>query len=120
MINLGWTDDETVHHHKPRFLHALNALSKCNLNKPVTAPEVVGMMDKPAAFNPTNYKTIRDTEADAILGQIVSELIEEDYLRKHGNSLFVTKAGLEKRKATDHYWKRTTNEMYDCDDIAGY
>ena len=116
MINAGWTKDETVNHYKPRFLHALNALSDCKLDKALTAPEVVVMMDKPAGFNPTGYKTIRDIEADAILSQILSELIEEKYVRRYADSLFATDAGLEKRKSTDPYWKRTSCEIYDCDE----
>src|SRR5690242_3108293 len=116
MVNVGWTEGETVKYYKPRFLHALNVLSDCKLDKPVTTPEVVEMMDKPAAFNPTSYKTIRKTEADAILSQIVGELIQEKYVSKSGDSLFATKAGLEKRNATDLYWKRTSHEIYDCDE----
>lgn len=115
MTNAGWTENETVNQYKPRFLHALNVLSDCNLEKPVTLQEVVDMMDKPATFNPTGYNTIRDKEADVILSQIVSQLIEDNYLSKVGDSLFATKCGLEKRKATDPYWKRTTYEIYDCD-----
>ncbi len=115
MINAGWTETETVNQYKPRLLHALNALSDCNLEKPVALQEVVDMIDKPAAFNPTRYKTIKDTEADAILNRIMSELIEENYLSKRGDSLFATTHGLEKRKATDPYWKKTTYETYDCE-----
>jgi hypothetical protein len=116
MINAGWTKDETVNHYKPRFLHALNALSDCKQDKPLTTPEVVVMMDKPPEFNPTGYKTIRDIEADAILSQILRELIEEKYVTMHDDLLFATNAGLEKRKSTDPYWKRTSNEIYDCDE----
>ena len=115
MINAGWTKDETVSHYKPRFLHALNILSECKLDKPVTVPEVVLMMDKPAEFNPTGYKTIRDIEADAILSQILRELIEEKYVSMRADLIFATKAGLEKHKSTDPYWKRTSQEIYDCD-----
>jgi len=115
MINAGWTKDETVNSYKPRFLHALNALSDCKLDKSVTAPEVVLMMDKPAEFNPTGYKTIRDIEADAILSQILRELIEEKYVSIRADLIFATNAGLEKRKSTDPYWKRTSHETYDCD-----
>jgi hypothetical protein len=86
------------------------------MDKPVTIPEVVNNMDKPAAFDPTKYKTIRDAEADAILGRILNELVAQRYLAKDGDSLFATKEGLEKRKALDLYWKRTSNEMYDCDE----
>ena len=116
MINAGWTKDETVNHYKPRFLHALNALSDCKLDKPLTTPEVVVMMDKPAEFNPTGYKTIRDIEADAILSQILRELIEEKYVTMHDDLLLATNAGLEKRKSTDPYWKRTSYEIYVCDE----
>lgn len=113
MINAGWTEDETVSHYKPRFLHALNALSDCKLDKPLTTPEVV-MMDKPAEFNPAGYKTIRDIEADAILNRIISELIEEKHVTMRNDLLFATKTGLEKRKSIDPYWKRTSYEIYDC------
>jgi hypothetical protein len=116
MINAGWTKDEIVSHYKPRILHALNALSDCKLDKPLTASEVVVMMDKPAEFNPTGYKTIRDVEADAILGQILRELMEEKYVSIRADLLFATNAGLEKRKSTDPYWKRTSYEIYDCDE----
>lgn len=116
MISDGWTDDEIVNNYKPRFLHSLNALSECKQDKPVSTPGVVDMMDKPLAFNPTNYRTIGGSEADTILSQIMRELMEEKYLSKHGASLFATKAGLEMRKATDLYWKRTSNEKYDCDE----
>ena len=115
MINAGWTAEETVNQYKPRFLHALNALSDCKLDKPVTIPEVVDMMDKPATFNPTGYRTIRDTEADTILSKLISILIGENYIAKHGDSLFATKGGIEKRLATDPYWKRTSSEIYYCD-----
>ena len=114
MVSAGWKEEETVNHYKPRFLHALNALSNCKMDKPVTIPEVVDYMDKPAAFDPTEYKTIRDSEADAILHRIVNELVAQGYLAQDGDSLFATKVGLEKRKALD-YWKRTPNEKYDCD-----
>jgi len=116
MINAAWTEEETVNHYKPRFLHALNALSECKLYKPVTIPEVVDLMDKPAAFNPTGYKTVRAYEADAILNTAVDILLADDYLAKDGDSLFATKRGLEKRKATDSYWKRTSGETYECDE----
>ena len=116
MVSAGWKEEETVNHYKPRFLHALNALSDCKMDKPVTIPEVVNNMDKPAAFDPTKYKTIRDTEADVILSKIVNELLAERFLATDGDSLFATKDGLEKRKAIDLYWKKTSNEMYDCDE----
>ena len=116
MINAGWTKDETVSHYKPRFLHALNTLSDCKPDKPLTTPEVVVMMDKPTDFNPTGYKTIRDVEADVILSQIISELIEEKYVTMHDDLLFATNAGLKKRKSTVPYWKRTAYEIYDCDE----
>jgi len=74
------------------------------------------MMDKPAEFNPTGYKTIRDIEADAILSQILRELIEEKYVTMHDDLLLATNAGLEKRKSTDPYWKRTSYEIYVCDE----
>lgn len=114
MINAGWTEDETVSHYKPRFLHALNALSDCKLDKPLTTPEVVVMMDKPAEFNSTGYRTIRNIEADAILNRIISELIEEKHVTMRNDLLFATKTGLEKRKSIDPYWKRTSYEIYDC------
>ena len=114
MVSAGWTEEETVSHYKPRFLHALNALSDCKLDKSVTTPEVVDNMDKPAAFDPTGYETIKDTEADAILSKIVNELLAEGYLAKEGDSLFATEDGIEKRKAVDPYWKRRSNEIYDC------
>jgi hypothetical protein len=116
MINAGWTKDEIVSQYKPRFLHALNALSHCKLDKPLTTPEVVLMMDKPAQFNPEGYKTIRDNEADVILGQMLNELNEQEYVRMHADSIFATNEGLEKRTSTDPYWKRTSNETYDCDE----
>jgi hypothetical protein len=116
MINAGWTKDEIVSQYKPRFLHALNALSDCKLDKPLIASEVVVMMDKPAQFNPDGYKTIRDSEASAILSQILSELANENYVRMHADSIFATNDGLEKSKSTDPYWKRTSNETYDCDE----
>lgn len=114
MINAGWTEDEIVIHYKPRFLHALNALSDCKLDKPLTTPKVVDMMDKPPDFNPTGYKTIRDSEADAILNRIISELIEEKHVTMRDDLLFATKTGLEKHKSIDPYWKRTSYEIYDC------
>jgi hypothetical protein len=116
MINAGWTKDEIVSHYKPRFLHALNALSDCKLDKPLTTPEVVVMMDKPTDFNPTGYKTIRDIEADAILNRIITELIEVKYVTMQDDLLFATNTGLEKSKTTDPYWKRTSNEIYDCNE----
>ena len=116
MINAGWTCDETISHYKPRFLHALNSLSDCKLDKPVNTPEIVVMMDKPAAFNPRGYKTIRDIEADTVLSQILSELIEENYAAMHDGSLFATRKGLDKRNSTDPYWKRTSYEIYNCDE----
>jgi len=114
MINAGWTVDETVSHYKPRFLHAMNALSDCKLDKHLTTPEVVDMMDKPPDFNPTGYKTIRDSEADTILNRIISELIEEKYVTIRDDLLFATKTGLEKHRSIDPYWKRTSYEIYDC------
>lgn len=115
MINAGWTEEETVNHYLPRFLHALNILSDCKLDKPVAASEVVIIIDKPAAFNPNDYKTIRDSEADNVISKIVSELLDKHYLAKAGDSFCATKDGLEKRIATDSYWKRSPKEMYDCD-----
>lgn len=116
MINAGWSEEETVIQYKPRFLHALNILSDCKLNKPISILEVVDMMDKPAVFNPTGYKTIRSNEAYAILDKIMNELIIDNYLTKNDDLLFATTAGLEKRKATDAYWKTTSKEVYYCDE----
>jgi hypothetical protein len=116
MINAGWTDKETMDRYLPRFLHALNLLSDCKLDNPVTASEVVIMMDKPAGFNPDGYKTIRDNAADTLLSQMVSRLQGKNYLAKVGDSLYATKDGLEKRRATDSYWKRSPKEVYDCDE----
>jgi hypothetical protein len=114
MINAGWMDEEIVEHYIPRFLHALNALSKCKTDKAIAIPDVVIMMDKPAAFNPDSYKTIRGTEADAILSKIVGRLSEKNYVTHEEDSLYATKNGLEKHEATDHYWKRSFKENYDC------
>jgi len=116
MINAGWSEEETVIHYKPRFLHALNVLSECKLDKPVTILDVVDMMDKPAVFNPTRYETVRDTKATVILDKIMSELIIEHCLAKNADLLFATTFGLNKRKAKDLYWKRTSKEIYNCDE----
>lgn len=116
MINAGWAEEETVSRYLPRFLHALNVLSDCKLDKPVAISEVVIMMDKPAAFNPIGYRTIRDTEADKVLSEIVSKLLDKNYLAKVGDSYYATKNGLEKQKTTDSYWKRSSREIYDCDE----
>lgn len=116
MINADWTEEQTMDRYLPRFLHALNVLSDCKLDEPVAASEVVIMMDKPAGFNPDGYKTIRDIAADTVLSKIVSRLQNKNYLAKVGDSLFATKDGLEQRKATDFYWKRSSKEIYDCDE----
>lgn len=116
MINADWTEEQTMDRYLPRFLHALNVLSDCKLDEPVAASEVVIMMDKPAGFNPDGYKTIRDIAADTVLSKIVSRLQNKNYLAKVGDSLFATKDGLEQCKATDFYWKRSSKEIYDCDE----
>ena len=116
MINADWTEEQTMDRYLPRFLHALNVLSDCKLDKPVVASEIVIMMDKPAGFNPGGYKTIRDIAADTVLSKIVSRLQNKNYLTKVGDSLFATKDGLEQCKATDFYWKRSSKEIYDCDE----
>jgi hypothetical protein len=114
MINAGWMEVETVEHYVPRFLHALNALSECKTDKAIALSDIVIMMDKPAAFNPDSYKTLRGVEADAILSKVVGRLSEKNYVIQDGDSLYATKDGLQKREATDLYWKRSLKENYDC------
>ena len=115
-VNIGWSDEEAMHHYAPRFLHALNSEAECRLDKPATVQDVVKKMALPAGFDPNQFELATPVKSDSIINRIIQSLETDRLIKRQGRVLFATEDGLAKRLARDDYWRRASTENYICDE----